>query len=196
MNYTRQKTDYDTGEVYTLDIGDHIPFTEFAEKLEVGRKLLMKALLEDGVCQREYDEVAGKHRNRLHPDAVEKGLGYRINGEHSPFDVLSPLGQEVAKEALKTYQKKHGPQKWCPMFEALHDYEEDRKSNNMGKLTAQMKVCWLLDNFGDVPPEVIARGISVSRQLVYKHIRIRNMQLETAHARKTGPLSSNSQRPK
>lgn len=178
MNYTRLETDYETGEVFRIDIGEHLTFSELAKKLEVSRSVLTKAMLEIGLCQREFDEVADKYRNRLHPSAVKKELGHRIMGVHGPFDVLSPIGQEVAINGLKDYLFHNSADSWRPMFAAMMAYQEDRKAYDKGVFTAQMKVCWLLDHVCDVPINVIADGLGVSEGLVYKFVRIRNSQLE------------------
>ena len=178
MIYTRQVTDYETGEVFRISLGEHLTFTEVAKKLEVTRPVLNKAMMEGGLCQKEFDAVAGFYRVRLHPDAVEKGLGFRIISQHGPFDVLSPLGQELTEESLRAYLIANSPTQWRPAFDALWDYEGERQRHGLGKMQAQMRVCWLLDHFGDIPADVIAKGIGVSWQLVYRHKSIRNGQLK------------------
>lgn len=178
MRYTRKVTDYETGEVLTLEIGEYLTLKETADEFRVSRSTLTKAMLKIGLCQVEYDEVAGKNRNRLHPDAVEKGLGYRIIASYGPFDVLSPLGREVAKDGLDKFLISRSPERWRPVFEALKEFEETRKENMLEKLSSQMRVDWLFYHYGELPIHVLAEGIGVSKRLVYRHVNIRNSQLE------------------
>jgi len=193
MNYTRLKTDLETGEVFRISIGEHLTFTEFAEKLNIKRSTLVKAMLEVGLCQTEYDDTAQRNRHRLHPDAESKGLGHRILGPHGPFDVLSPLGREVAEEALRTHLIETCPSQWSPLFEALKEYEQERIEWDGGPMSAQMRFCWLVDHAEDIPPEVIAQGIGVSERLVYRHKGIRESQLEKHRKGLRDPRPSQSE---
>ena len=177
MKYNRKITDLDTGEIISISLGEHRTITETADHLKVSRKSLTEVLLKMEICRREYDEVAGKTRIRLHPDAVESGLGYRIMGPHGPFDVTTPLCLEVIKDELKKHLKSKCPTKWHPVFNALHDFETWRAKEKMSELTPQMKVCWIVDQFGDVPPETIAKGIGVANSLVYRYLSYRKKQL-------------------
>lgn len=178
MEYTRLETDYETGEVFRISIGEHLTFTEIAKKLEVTRSILNKAMLEGDLCRREYDEIAKKYRIRLHPEAVEKGLGHRIMGSHGPFDVLSPVGRQVADEMLKTYLLSINLSQWQHVFKALWEFESERVRAGCSPLSAQMRCSWILDHFGQVPVEIISEGIGVSERLVYRHKRIRDAQKE------------------
>ena len=184
MEYTRLVTDYDTGEVYRTNIGEHLTVTELADRLEVGRRTLTDAMLSGGLCVREHDDIAEKTRVRLHPDAAEKGLGYRIMGQHGPFDVLSPVGREVAEQMLRDHIDATCPTQWKPAFEALEAYERWRKGDGLSPLSAQMRYCWLVDNVDDLPVSVIAQGLGVSVGLVYRFMRRRNANYAAAHRRR------------
>jgi len=177
LNYTRNVTDYETGEIHRISIGDHLTITESAETFRVSRKALTETLLKMGICQREFDEVAGKPRIRLHPNAAEKGLGFRIMGEHGPFDVLSPLCREIVEDELKAYLASISPKRWRPALEELAAYEQHRVSHKMTKLDPRMKVCWLIDHFNSIPSQVIAGGIGVGKSLVYRYLEERRKQL-------------------
>ena len=178
MEYTRLETDYDTGEVFRISIGEHLPFTETAKKLEVSRLTLGKAMLEGDLCQREYDEVAKKDRIRLHPEAVEKGLGFRIMGERGPFDVLSLVGIEVAEGMLQSYLLSISPDQWRHVFEALKDFEADRQKRGIDPLSAKKRSSWIAYHFGEIPIEILAGGIGVCSSLVYRHKRIREARIK------------------
>jgi len=173
LEYTRLVTDYETGEVHRISIGEHLTFSETAKKLEVSRLTLNKAMLEEGLCQREHDDVAEKTRVRLHPDAAEKGLGHRIMGPHGPFDVLSPMGREVAEGMLQRYLLSVSPDRWRPAFEALKEFEGLRKEWGQSPLTAQMRSSWLEYHVGDIPIDVVSKGLGVSQELIYRHKQIR-----------------------
>lgn len=177
MQYYRNVTDYETGEVRRISIGEHLTITETARELKVKRKVLTDILKKMGICNREFDEVAGKPRIRLHPEAEEKGLGIRIMGEHGPFDVLSPLCREIIEDELKAHLASISPKRWKPAFEELARYERFRADKNMAKLDPKMRVCWLVDHFEGIPAELIARGIGVASSLVYRYLDYRKQQL-------------------
>ena len=180
MQYTRSITDYETGEVHRISIGEHLTITESAQKLKVSRKALTETLLRMDICQREFDEVAEKPRIRLHPEAAEKGLGFRIMGKHGPFDVLSPLCREIIEDDLKAYLASVSPERWRPAFATLADYERFRADQKMSKLDPRMRVSWLVDHYDDIPSQVIAGGIGVGKSLVYRYLDERQQQLDSA----------------
>ncbi|MBT3791148.1 MAG: hypothetical protein HOC33_19595 [Alphaproteobacteria bacterium] len=185
MIYKRTVTDYETGEVYSIEIGNHITIAELANKLEVSRPVLAKAMLAASLLQKEYDDKADKPRNRLHPDAVKADLGFRIVAEHGPFDVLSPLGQELAEEALREHLASKSPKRWQHCFESLYAYCETREAEGMYSLSSRMKVAWLSDFYGDIPTDIISKGIGVSPSLVYKFLEQRKYQLEASERRRS-----------
>ncbi|WNK00414.1 hypothetical protein L2D14_03065 [Thalassospiraceae bacterium LMO-JJ14] len=104
-------------------------------------------------------------------------MGYRIIGEHGPFDVLSPLCREIIEDDLKAFLASQCPSRWTPVFDALSDFEGFRKGEGMSKLDPQMKVCWIVDHFGEVPAEIIAKGIGVGKSLVYRYLEYRKRQI-------------------
>lgn len=104
MHYTKTVTDYETGEIHRIGIGDHLTITELANRLQVTRGNLVGLLREMGLVWREYDDVAGHGRYRLRPEAVKKGMGFRIlSKDKCPFDVLAPDTVELVEEALPGY---------------------------------------------------------------------------------------------
>jgi hypothetical protein len=183
MIYKRTVTDYETGQVHSIEIGNHVTITKLAEKLQVSRRELVQAMLAASLLQKEYDDKADKPRNRLHPDAVEADLGFRIVAKHGPFDVLSPLGQELAEEALREHLASKSPKRWQHCFESLYAYCETREAEGMYSLSSRMKVAWLLDIYGDIPTDIISKGIGVSSCLVYKFVEQRRYQLEASERR-------------
>ncbi|PKR54046.1 hypothetical protein [Thalassospira marina] len=185
MEYTRKVTDLDTGEVRKISIGEHLTFTEAADKLQVMRSSLIKVLLHLGVCQKEYDPVARENRHRLKPEAQEKGLGYRIMGEHGPFDVLSPTAMAWLKEDLNEHLAAPvlDPQTVIALG-LLHQEDQTRIS----KLDVEGKVRWLFDHFPRLPVVAVAKGLGVSRELVHRYLAKCRDQLRRQMEKRLAPL--------
>lgn len=174
MHYFRKVTDLETGEVRKISIGEHLTFTEAAQRFGVTRPALIKVLLELNLCQKEFDEVAGEHRYRLHPEAQRKGLGYRIMGPHGPFDVLSPTALSWIEEDLKgflaatTFDKET-----ISALQALDTFDAQR----LNKLDVEGKVRWLADHFPDLQVRQLAKGLGVSERVVHRYRTKRDDQL-------------------
>ncbi|MGE5475160.1 MAG: hypothetical protein ACM3Q1_00765 [Bacteroidales bacterium] len=185
MHYFRKVTDLETGEVRKISIGEHLTFTEAAQRFKVTRSTLIKVLLHLGLVQQEYDPVANKHRHRLHPEAVKKGLGYRLMGPHGPFDVLAPTALEWIEEDLKALLAATTLDK--PTIEALQALDRFDGAR-AGKLDVEGKVRWLVDHFPNLPVRQMAKGLGVSERVVHRYLDKRRDQLQRALERKNRPL--------
>src|SRR3954449_10043024 len=113
-------------------------------------------------------------RYRLPRQAVEKGLGLRHDRPRSghPFDVISPLGQQLIAEV------------WA---ETVADYEDDLradaliiearraldafKARRWSEMSTQEEVCWLRDHFERMSLSDIARVLEVDRALVSRYAK-------------------------
>ena len=172
--YRRKVTDLETGEVHTVHIGEHLTFSEAAQKFGVTRRTLTQVLSQMRLCQREWDQVAGQFRNRLPKEAVDKGLGYRIMGEKGPFDVLSPMAlawiEEDLSAALVAATQDPDTQK---AFQALNSF----MGNRVEKLDVEGKVRWLIDHFPNLPIRRISEGLGVSERLVHRYKTKREDQI-------------------
>lgn len=185
MHFFRKVTDLETGEVYRLSIGEHLTFTEAAQRFQVSRSTLIKALLHLRLCQREYDPIAKSHRHRLHPDAVKKGLGFRIMGKHGPFDRLSPTALEWIEEDLKALiaaTELDPPTREA--FLALGMFERDP----LLKMDIEGKVYWLMNNFPNIPVCQMAKRLGVSERIVHRYLTRRWEQLRRSSERRSLPL--------
>lgn len=177
MHYLRKVTDLETGEVKTISIGEHLTFTEAAQKFGVSRSSFRNVLLHLGLCQKEFDPVAGESRYRLRPEAVKKGLGYRIMGPHGPFDVLSPSALEWIEEDLKALLAATSFDKpTIVALQALDSFEADRHH----KLDVEGKVRWLADHFPDLVVRQVAKGLGVCERLVHRYRTKQDDQLQRA----------------
>lgn len=174
MHYFRKVTDLESGEVRRVSIGEHLTFTEAAQRFGVTRRSLIKVLVELRLCQKEFDEVAGEHRYRLHPEAQRKGLGYRIMGPHGPFDVLAPTALSWIEEDLKgflaatTFDKET-----VAALQALDAFDAQR----LNKLDVEGKVRWLADHFPNLQVRQLAKGLGVSERVVHRYRTKRDDQL-------------------
>lgn len=185
MEYKKKYTDLETGKVVTTSIGDHLPFREVAAKFQISRSTLIKVMTELGLCQKEYDPVALAYRNRLVPEAAEKGMGFRILGEYGPFDVLSPIAIEYIQENLAEMLEKTALDKATrDALSALREHEQQRRTN----LNTEGKVRWLLDYFPNVELTQLAAGLGISRQVVHRYKKKKEDQLKRALRRRTAPL--------
>lgn len=185
MHYLRKVTDLETGEVKTITIGEHLTFTEAAQKFGVSRSSFRNVLLHLGLCQKEFDPVAGENRYRLHPEAVKKGLGYRIMGPHGPFDVLSPSALEWIEEDLKGLLAATTLDRpTITALQALDSFEANRAC----KLDVEGKVRWLADHFPALPVHQVAKGLGVSREIVHRYLKKRSDQLRRGCERRTRSL--------
>lgn len=185
MHYFRKVTDLETGEVKKISIGEHLTFTEAAQRFKVTRSTLIKVLQHLGLVQQEYDPVANKHRHRLHPEAVKKGLGYRLLGPHGPFDVLAPTALDWIEEDLKALLAATTLDKpTIAALQALDQFDRGRTE----KLDVEGKVRWLVDHFPDLPIRQMARGLGVSESIVHRYLNKRRDQLQRALEQKRRPL--------
>ena len=174
MHYIRKVTDLETGEVRTVSIGEHLTFTEAAQRFNVARTSLIKVLLLLGVCQREFDPVAGEYRNRLHPEAQKKGLGYRILGPHGPFDVLAPSALVWIEADLKAFLAATTLDRaTITALQALDAFD----ANRLHRLDVEGKARWLTDHFPGLPVRQVAKGLGVSERLVHRYLTRRERQI-------------------
>ncbi|EPY02312.1 hypothetical protein [Magnetospirillum fulvum] len=185
MHYIRRVTDLETGEVKTISLGEHLPFTEAAAKFGVTRPTLVKVLLQLGLVQKEFDTVARENRYRLHPEAEKKGLGKRLMGPHGPFDVLCPSALEWLEADLKAILAASTfDRATVTALQALDAYDAERLS----KLDVEGKVLWLIYHFPDLPVRQMAQGLGVSERLVHRYLTKRRDQLERASKRMAGEV--------
>lgn len=177
MDYFRKVADLETGEVRTISIGEHLTFTEAAQRFGVARSSLIKILLHLGLCQKEFDAVAGEYRYRLHPAAQKKGLGYRIMGPHGPFDVLAPTALEWIEADLKALLSATTmDQPTIAALQALDRFEAGRSE----RLDVEGRVRWLKDHFPDLPVRQVAKGLGVSERIVHRYLKKQDDQLRRA----------------
>ena len=185
MDYFRKVADLETGEVRTISIGEHLTFTEAAQRFNVARSSLIKILLHLGLCQKEFDEVAGEHRYRLHPSAQKKGLGYRIMGPHGPFDVLAPTALEWIEADLKALLPATTLDKpTIAALQALDRFEATRTE----RLDVEGRVRWLWDHVPNLSVRQVAKGLGVSERIVHHYLKKRDDQLRRALKRRFRPL--------
>ena len=189
MHYFRKVTDLETGEVHRISIGEHLPFAEAAQRFGVSQSTLVKVLLHLGLCQREYDPVAKSHRHRLHPEAVKKGLGFRIMGKHGPFDVLSPTALEWIEEDLKPLlAATELDLSTREAFQALNAFEADP----LLKMGLEGEVYWLVNKFPELPVRQMAKGLGVSERLVHRYLDRRRKQLLGSSEQRSRQLPGNT----
>lgn len=189
MQYFRKVTDLETGEVKTVSLGEHLTFTQAAERFNVARSSLVKVLLHLGLCQKEFDPVAGEHRHRLHPEAQKKGLGYRILGPRGPFDVLAPTALEWIEADLKALLAATTFDKATVVaLQALDGFDADR----LRKLDPEGKIRWLDDHFPGLPVRQMAKGLGISESLFHRIRKKRADQVQQARERLRGSLVSHA----
>jgi len=169
MLYTREILDRTTGHLVTVPIGDWITVTELGERYGLGRKKIRAILHHMGLLQPERGHY------RLPHWAVERGLGNRIERSKSrhPFDVISPLGQQLIAEAWEAtvadYDASCRAEAGVDAARAALDAFKARRQSPM---TTQEEVCWLLD-YRDLPYETIATVLEVDRALVSRYAKRR-----------------------
>lgn len=189
MQYFRKVTDLETGEVKTVSLGEHLTFTEAAQRFNVARSSLIKALLHLGLCQKEFDPVAGEYRHRLHPEAQKKGLGYRLLGPRGPFDVLAPSALEWIEADLKgllaatTFDRST-----IVALQTLDGFDADR----LHRLDVEGKIRWLDDHFPGLPVRQMAEGLGISESLFHRIRKKRADQVQQARERLRGSLVSHA----
>lgn len=187
MHYFRRVTDLETGEVHRISIGEHLTFDEAAHRFGVSRPTLIKVLLELKLCRPEYDAVAKSHRNRLHPEAVKKGLGFRIMAKHGPFDVLAPTALEWIEEDLKALLAATAlDPSTREAFQTLNAFENDA----LLKMNPEGRVFWLANAFPDLPVRQMAKGLGISERLVHRYLDRRRKQIEEVSERRHRQLST------
>ena len=179
MEFFRKVTDLETGEVHRISLGEHLTFTEAADRFQISRSSLIKALLHLNLCQKEYDKVAREFRYRLHPEAVKKGMGYRIMGKHGPFDVLSPSTLEWLEEDLRALLSVTELDKQTvEAFQALREFEADP----LLKMDLEGKVYWLTNKFPTLQVRQMAKALGVSERVVHRYLARRRFQMERSSA--------------
>jgi predicted DNA-binding protein (UPF0251 family) len=192
MHYFRDVTDLEPGEAHRLSIGEHLTFTDAAQRFQISRSSLIKVLLHLNLCQKEYDKVAGEFRHRLHPEAVKKGMGCRIMGKHGPFDVLSPITLEWLEEDLKALLSvTELDRQTVEAFQALREFEADP----LLKMDLEGKVYWLTNRFPMLQVRQMAKGLGVSERVIHRYLARRRSQLERASAWKRLPKAEASGEP-
>jgi hypothetical protein len=191
MHYHSEILDRSTGHLTTVSIGDWITVTELAERHGVGPRQVRAILHHMGLLQAE------KGRYRLPLWAVEKGLGRRIDRPKSghPFDVLSPLGQELVDQCwhatVADYEadirKKDGIDEARSRLEAF-------RARRLQPMPTQEEVCWLLDQMRDITYQSVATILEVDHALVSRYAKSRaNDRDYWRRWKKYSPRSPNDQ---
>ncbi|WP_417321255.1 hypothetical protein [Emcibacter sp.] len=185
MQYTRKITDQQTGEVFEIKLGEHLTFTEAAKKLKIRRSSFIKVMLNMGICQKEYDPTGKQYRHRLKPEAEQKGLGFRIYGEHGPFDVLSPMAVDwITDELTERLVDSNIDEDTKGAIKALKAFAAQTKEG----LDTEGNVRWLLDYYPNLPVTEVGKGLGVSRELVHRYQARRNDQLAYSRRKRSAPL--------
>jgi hypothetical protein len=179
MHYTTEQLDRSTGELHLASLGEWITLTELGKQYGVGERKIRTILHHLGMLQPEGG------RYRLTARAIEQGFGKRHDNpkKHQyPFDVISPLGQQIIAEnwdwvVTDLEQKKRS----TPRLRAASDALEEFKKARSSQLTTQMDVCWLTDHFPKLTPCEIAQIVGVPHPQVYRYSRIRSKQRDFWH---------------
>jgi hypothetical protein len=179
MHYTTEQLDRLTGELHLVSLGDWITLTELGEKYDVGERKIRAILHHIGMLQPEGG------RYRLTANAIEQGFGKRHDNpkkHQHPFDVISPLGQQIIAEnwdwiVTDLEQDKRSTPRLRAASDALEEFRKGRSSQS----TIQMEVCWLIDHFPKLTPCEIARVVGVPHPQVYRYSSIRSKQRDFWH---------------
>jgi hypothetical protein len=167
MLYTREILDRSTGQLNTVLIGDWITVTELGKRHGVGERRVRAILYHMGLLHREGRSY------RLPRWAVEKGLGIRHDRPKSgyPFDVVSPLGQELVTQAWDETAADYQAELWqdTRVDEARAALDLFRTTRISGTMGTQAEVCWLRDHFSFMTYEAIAKALEVSPTLVRRY---------------------------
>jgi ribosomal protein S25 len=144
MHYTTELLDRSTGDLKEVSLGDWITVTELGVRYGVGSKKVRSILHHMGLLQSE-----GQHgRYRLTPNAVEQGLGKRIEKARNskwPFDVISPEGQKlIAAVWDETVADLERERLSDPIVQAAETALQAFKSRRASAFETQQEVCWLL----------------------------------------------------
>jgi hypothetical protein len=168
--YTTEILDRSTGELVEVGTGNWITVSELGESYGVGSRRVRAILHHIGLLRPE-----GRHgRYRLTDTAVARGYGKRIDKAKRskwPFDVISPAGQELIKEAwsdavadLEATLSKSTVR--AAARDALELFTQQRRA----AMTTQEEVCWLSDHYPDLTNHDIAVVIGMSQQLVGRYV--------------------------
>lgn len=170
MEYVTEDVDRRTGELVVRSQGDWITVTELGSSYGVGPKRVRAILYHMGLLRPE-----GPHgRYRLTPTAVHRGFGKRHDrpkrGRY-PFDVISPLGQTLIKQAWTDVVadldgEVSGDPEVCEAQNALTIFQSSRLS----LMTTKEAVRWLNDFRRMLTQRQIASALEVSEQLVGRYL--------------------------
>lgn len=151
MEYTREILNRRTGDLETFSMGDWITVTELGVKYAVGEKKVRSILHHIGLLAPEGR--GQKTRYRLTSHAVNQGLGKRIEASAKrkwPFDVISPLGQQLVAQVWEEAAEELEAEKASPLLQHAEKALAQFKAGRKGPMTTQEEVCWLADHFGDL----------------------------------------------
>lgn len=153
------------------------------EKYGVGRNTVRSILHHIGILGQE-----GRHgRYRLPREFVQRGYGHRIDGKgrKHPFDVLSPLAQQLIDEQweqarIEVEEERTSSPHMAAAASALADFKKVR----LRDLEPEQEVSWLLYHFPSLTLTDVATILSVSRPLVSRYSEKRAKQRERLKARR------------
>lgn len=185
MHYSSEELDRSTGELITVSLGDWRTVTEVGRLHGAGPRRTRQVLVHMGFLAPEGS------RYRLPLDHVAKGWGKRLKHGSTgrPFDVISPLGQELIGRAwddtLTDLEADEGGE---PEVAEASAALETFVAGRPGGLDTEGRVRWLLDHFPALDTQQVADVVCVSRQLVERYAKRRAAQLDTLKATKVADL--------
>jgi hypothetical protein len=182
MHYTTEELDRTTGDLRIVDLGNWVTVSELGKQHGLGARKIRSVLHHMGILRSE------KGRLRLTPKAVRLGLGKRYDNPKRfkyPFDVISPLGQNIVAEnwywvAADLRQEKHSKPILREASEALENFKKGRPS----EMTSQMGVCWLRDHYPRLTQDEIASLIDIPQSLVNRYAKLQERQREYVRGQK------------
>ncbi|MBA1157937.1 hypothetical protein [Microvirga mediterraneensis] len=169
MLYTVETLDRSTGVLAPIN-GDWVTVTELGHRYNVGSRKVRVILHHMGLLQREGE------RYRLSHTFVRKGYGLRHDKPRSgyPFDVISPLGQELVAQAWDiAFQDCEADLRADAQVDTARAALEAYKTNRLEPLAASAEALWLLDHFPKLTHERVGEIIGVTQQLVSRYAKQR-----------------------
>ncbi len=181
MNYVEEVLDRATGEMVTVSKGDWITITELGARHGVGQREVRTVLRQLGVL---VVEGTGSHqRHRLAAWVVRQRGGKRIEKRGAyPFDVVSPEMQEWIGERWSSALEAIADEATAPSLTARDALATFNAGRRKGPLTVQEAVSWLADHFSGLTQAEVAMVLSVTQQLVSRHLNVRSKQRREAIA--------------
>lgn len=177
MQYVSEELDRRTGELVNVNLGDWLTVTELGQqRYGVGPRRVRAVLRHMGILAPE-----GRHgRYRLTPQAVQQGLGKRIDRPKRskfPFDTISPEGQRLVAEGWQQATAEMAASlAQAPASKAAADALEAFQGQRSRQLSTQQEVCWLRDHHPHLSNRQIAGILGTSEQLVGRYVKLQQEQ--------------------